>query len=85
MLFNKRLSFSDWLSRSFYRNYRRRFKFGPYFLSENFCVIDILVNRNILLIENTVSGLVVFVYKDTQTISNCLIAHYPSYICRPSK
>ena len=57
MLFNKRLFFSDWLSRSFYRNYRRRFKFGPYFLLENFCVIDILVNKNTLLIENTVSGL----------------------------
>ena len=39
------------------RNYRRRFKFGPYFLPNKFCVIDILANGNTLLIENTVSDL----------------------------
>ena len=43
--------------RVFVRNYRQRSKFDPYFLPEKCCVIDILANGNIFLIENTVSGL----------------------------
>ena len=39
------------------RNYRGCSKFDPYFLREKFCDIDILANRNALLIENTASGL----------------------------
>ena len=36
---------------------KRRSKFDPYFLPVKFCVIDISANGNILLIENTTTGL----------------------------
>ena len=64
------------------RNYKRRSKFEPYFLPDKFHVTDILANGNTLLIENTVSGLGL---QRHLIISNCLMAHYPPYLSRPSK
>ena len=52
------------------------------FLPNKIYVIDILANGNTLLIQ---IQSVVFVYKNTLTISSCLMAHCPPYQSRPSK